>query len=144
MSDIGRSATGNPGQITSDAMVFFDVDGTLVDQQYMRSRALPRVGDEYLPGFDERQVTVQHDRILEDIVSLQASEPIDIQHAGALRLERPCAALGRPPSRAHAEWLYRAYRLEHQRALRGVCGRPGRARRPARVRGSFGCHQQRL
>ncbi len=106
----------------SDEIVFFDVDGTLLDQQYVRARALASIAKRYFAGFTIQRVTFLHDQILEDIVLLQSREPIDITQAGVLRFERLCAVLGQPASVTHAECIYRDYRFEHQRSLKGVAG----------------------
>ncbi|CAE6851507.1 HAD family hydrolase [Paraburkholderia domus] len=121
-SEARPSMPNKAGEIVRNATVFFDLDGTIVDQRHMRSCALRKVVDEYLPGFDDRQVTDLHDQILENIVSLQSSGSLNIHDAGILRFERLCAALGRPASRALVSQLYREYRIEHQHAMREVAG----------------------
>lgn len=104
-------------------VLFFDLDGTLVDQDHIRLTSLRVVRRVHAPHCDEGRLVSLHDQVLEELVLQQQLRPISLRDSGVLRFRRVAQQIqGRPVCEEEATHWYETYRTAHQRALRPVEG----------------------
>lgn len=121
---VWESRDGGARDRTEEVCVlFFDLDGTLVDQDHIRLTSLRVVRHVHAPHCDEGRLVSLHDQVIEELVLQQQLRPISLRNAGVMRFRRVAQQIqGSPVCVEEVPHWYETYRNAHQRALRPVEG----------------------